>query len=622
LIYYAASELWLTFTFRGESYDAVLATTSHTLSTPADRFLFGDTAAKLYRGSDGHFSDLGVIPSGTSPSTKTYNATVPWSAVETTDGHTPKPGEPIQLVAVHSFYSPYVASPHNSFVDPTGTVKDLPVATDDAAFPDGTVFSVPGAVGDLSLTTPLAVRYSNGEATTIHWPVEVANHGSRDLDVSLHMDGPEGGDARLPESVHVPAGSNRTVSVYVTLPFAHQHGSQRSFPLTATSPFGDKTSLHLGVLYPTVPQPSGHHPDLYVHSAQYSTAGQSILPGPAWMNALEDDPASTSDHIGGGIGSCPTAGTTPTGGSTDVGIEWLIPLDPSLRIGLDGHYPGTASLDAALLGKAALPAGKLYGELLLESETRDNFALFSNATRLGSAAIPQMPGPSRVPAHLDMPMPAQLDLVPPTAHDNLVLGLLYCIDAPSPTGFAINAVAGFAYIVGAEPYDLASGAHLVLPLNEYHDLIPVESGTGPRITIDTPVVHAASGATVLWKPSVTFADGHQATYKVRLLGTGATDAVLHGPDHVDATDHPIQLAVSMKVPEGPAGQVTDLVLDLTATNDPADTGALRLAVLTDPAATLDQSKEVAALGVQAKHSPTPTLGLLVIAVALAAVRRR
>jgi hypothetical protein len=556
----------------------------------------------LYRGSDFHFKDLGDIGSGTSPSTKTYNATIQWSAVETTDGFTPKPGEPIQLVGAHSFYSPYVATPHNQFVDPTGTVRTIPAAQDDAAFPDGTFFSVPGSVGDLSLTTQLAVRYSNGEATTIHWPVEVANHGAQDREVHLQMDALQGADARYAENVHVPAGENRTISVYVTLPFAHQHGTERHFPLTASTDAGDRTTLQLAVDYPLVPQPSGHHPDLYVHGHSDDVAGVKIIGSPS-MNALEDDPQNNVDRIYGQLGSCPGAATTPLGGSEDAGLEWLVPLDPALRIGLDGRVPAKATLDAAFIGRAAMPAGKAYAELLLESETRNAFALFDNATRLGTAAIPQTPGPVMVPFHVDVPMPPQLDLVPPTAHDNLVLAVMFCLDAPFPAGFAVSSAAGFAALFGGEPYDLATGAHLVLPLDEYHELIPVESGTGPRITVAEPVLHAPAGATVLWRPTVVFAEGHTATYRLRLLGTGASNATLHGADHIDASNQPAQLAISMKVPDGPAGQVTDLVLDATSSVDPADTGALRLAVMIDPSATLDQANEVAGLEAHAKKSP-------------------
>jgi hypothetical protein len=621
VVYYAGSEVWLTFEYRGTSFDAVITTTSHQLSTPADRYLFGETEAHLYRGSGDSFTALGILASGLDAGARTYNATVPWTAVVDSSDFSPRPGEPVHLVGMRSFYSPLPSTMHRGFISTDGKAIYAPMATDSADFPDGTAFTVPGSVGDLSLATPMAVRYSNGEATTMQWPVEVANHGARDLDVALTMATGPGADARLPESVQVPAGGSKTVSVYATLPFAHEHGSKRVFPLTASTPFGDRTTLQLTVEYPAVPQPAGHHPDLYLHSRAYRIAGQPSLPGPLWMNALEDDPAADGTPEAGGLGMCPT-GDGLAGNAKDSGELWEIELDPGLRIGLDGRVGEMAMVDLTLASQVLVLPGAVYARFELLNTTGHPyppFELASGSVGQGSVAAP---APTAA-VHLEVPMPPELDLVPPSLHDNLALAVVYCPTMPTAATLAVMGALGFVDIL--HPVIALSGGHLTLPLNEYHDIIAVEPGAGPTLGVDQAVVHARSGATVLWRTSATFRDGDASTYAVRLLGSGAPQAKLHASDRVRAAADAVALPVSLVVPDGPAGQVVEVVLDVTSTTDPGDTAALRLAVLLDPASTVDQAGDVAALGADHhKASPAPSVLFFVAALVLAAlaVRRR
>lgn len=609
-------EIWITIGYRDDLFDAVLDVTGHDLSTPADQFLWGNVSAILFRAQGEGFVRLGDLNSTRDVAAKTFSAEIPWGLIESVDGFPARPGEPIRILGAGSYFSPHYGTPHNPFI--TRPPAETVVAADLATFPDGSIATVPGAIGDLSLATPLAVRYSNGEATTIHWPIEVANHGDSARDVALSMPATDF-DARLPESVHVPANSHRTVSVYVTLPFAHQHGTERKFPLTATTANGDRTTLHLAVHYPKTPQPSGHHPDLYLHASALRLDG-APLPANSWMNADPEDAASNVADIPSRSEPCPGAGTTPLGGADHFGAQWLFPLAPGLRIGLDGRIEETASLDVNLVGVAALQAGNLHATLVLDSQFTRTYNPFANESRYGTTPIQATTGPANVAVHIDIPMPPDLDLLPPTARDNLWLAVIYCVNEAAPLSIPEGLVTILTAFYGITPYKLATGGHLRLPLNEYHELLPVNQDIGPILTVAEPVLRAPAGATVLWKPTVTFqGDGE---YHVRLLGVGAPAATLHGDHHLKASNAPVELAVSLVVPDGPAGQVTDLVIDVTNTLDPSDSGALRLAVITDPTATLDQSQEVAGLTVT-KDSPLPSwMVTLALGLGLLAFRRR
>ena len=625
----AGWELWLAFDYRGARFDLLVEPTSTTVDPPeeVDRIVFGDASAWLWRWANADDGErVAPLQAFADVATRTFNTTVPWEMVIEPGGNSPSPGEPVRLLEVASAWTPSVlGGPHNPFIV-SGTGREEALVTGDRApFPDGTFLSVAGAVGDLSLATPLATRFSNGEATTMHWPVEVGNKGGRELDVTLTLDAP-GGEGRAPPGVRLGPGEMKAVNVYVTLPFAHDHGAVRTFTLTASSGTGDRAKLSLGVDYPAIPQPAGHHPDLWLHGSMRTIGGTVPFLGNGWMNTAETDERSNAPHVAGDQGVCPGSPSQPLGGSLEWGTQWSFGLDPGLRMGLDGRLDQTASLDVTLLGKAAVPAGTLHARLALGHRDYSIEAdLFQdNESVIASAAIPATPGPMAVPVHLDLPMPPELDLVAPSRDNDVRLVLLFCPDAPAPAGIVVAGAATFAAFVDAQPYSILTGGHLRLPLEEYHDAIPV-SGAGQGLALSVPdaVRRAAPGSTVLWQPSLDVSDGVQGTLAVRLFGAAAGQADLLAPSRISSDD--TLLPVSIVVPDEPAGTLLDLLLDVTDEADPARSVALRLSVLVDPAATSDDASLAAGLQPEAKESPgVPALALvgLLALLALASRRRR
>ncbi|MHB1260662.1 MAG: hypothetical protein ACYC2H_02990 [Thermoplasmatota archaeon] len=623
----AGWELWLAFEYRGTRFDVLIEPTSTTVERPdeVNRILFGDADAWLWRlDAPGEGERLALLQANTDVATRTFNTTVPWDLVIEPGGNSPNPGEPLRIVEAASAWTPtLLGTPHNPFII-SGAGAEALVTSDQAAFPDGTFLSVAGAVGDLSLATPLATRFSNGEATTMHWPVEVANHGTRDLDVTLTL-AALGAEGRAPPGVRLGPGEAKVVNVYVTLPFAHEHGSMRSFTFTANSGAGDSATLRLGVDYPSIPQPAGHHPDLYLHGDVEQIGGALPLLGHGWMNTAEEDERSNAAHVGGEQGVCPGSGTQPLGGALEWGTLWNFGLDPGLRMGLDGRLDQTASLDITLEGRAAVPAGKLYARLVLGArDFGTELNLFEdNESIIASTPIAATPGPSSAGVHLDLPMPPELDLVPPSRNNDVRLVLLFCLDAPPPIGIAVAGASTFATLADAQPYSILTGGHLHLPLEEYHDAIPVSgTGQGLALSVPDPVRRAAPGTTVLWQPSLEVSDGADGRLAVRLFGAAAGQADLLAPANVPSTN--TVLPVSIVVPDEPAGTLLDLLLDVTDEADPARSVALRLSVLVDPTATADDASLAAGLEPQEKESPgLPALALVgLMALVARCVRRR
>lgn len=605
-------EMWLAVEYRGSRLDAVIRASFDSVVLPPEQQddLFGTDRLTVYR-MDGDAERLDDVPAYADAASRSFNATVPLGLLTDPSGFHPRPGEPLRILEAATFWSPIgLGTPHNPFVT-SGPGSMVQGATDSAAFEDGTTVSIPGAMGDLSLGTPLAIRYSNGEATTFHWAVEVANQGDRTLDVDLGLE-TRGLEARMPPGVRLGPGENRTVAIYVTVPFRHDHGSSLRFPLVASAGTADRASLQLGVDYPTIPQPAGHHPDLYLHGRTYPVLDTAVrLSGDAWMNTAEQDERAEETLFSSGLLSCPGPQGAVNGGF-GAGLFWRFPLDPGLRIGLDGRVGEAGTLDLTFEGP--MPSAKLYARLVLEAVDAPQVEIFANATDPYRTEVVTAAGAGPTALALPLPIPPELDLVPPGGKSNLALAVLLCPE-PAPVGFALAAVHPFVALF--RPLVAITAGHAVLPLDEYHDAIPVlGAGDGLTLSVTDPVRRAAPGSTVLWRPALDVAEGTGGPLAVRLFGNAAPHARLLAEPRVIAQD--TVLPVALTVPDEPAGTILDLLLDVTDEADPARSAAVRLSVLVDPAATADDSDLAAGLAPQPKESPGPTavaLGALLLLVA-------
>lgn len=240
------------------------------------------------------------------------------------------------------------AEGHQDFFSPPTqlTLRDL--APDTGAWGSLRTPIDPGA-GPLLLNPIQQLLGSNGGPAVLAFQLVADNVAKEPLDVLLTAEGlPQGWNARIPARIHLDAGETRTLPLLVTIPGAHAHGETIEFTVNA-QPLGlDVVSVDLAVHFFTVPQPAGHHPDLYLHSA----TGQ----GGAywWMDTNQDHPDDEALPIGS-FGPGYTDYLTQT--SYDL---FLVDLSPALGIGLDfdltRSVAATFTLDTDLPRDAAISA--------------------------------------------------------------------------------------------------------------------------------------------------------------------------------------------------------------------------------------------------------------------------
>lgn len=320
--------------------------------------------------------------------------------------------------------------------------------------PDDGAVSFDVAIGlpqdGLRLHTPEPLRWSNGEATTYAYNLELWSEDG-EQDVTWSVDGlPPAWRIALPDLDRIGAAP-QPVQVRVSVPFAHQHGVTETFALTAEGTAG-RAGIELGVHYPAVAQPSGHHPTLHIHTApgepyELDTVLQVLGSSEArrtYMNTLEDDPDSDGEGAPALFDGC------GNDDCTEMRFRWNVPLVPGLAMGL-AHEPGnegTARIDLS----AAVPVdARMRGELIVTQATVNPFR-----DRIEGTVIAAFDAQTSTDGSVEAPIVwGDDDRVPYDARNQLWLAIT--IDT-APT------------LVSQTPATpvLMSG-RLDLPLQEYHD---------------------------------------------------------------------------------------------------------------------------------------------------------
>jgi hypothetical protein len=178
--------------------------------------------------------------------------------------------------------------------------------------------------GPWSVGTPTAFRASNGGPDTMIFPVRLENRGPAGDVLLQAMNVPENWEVRVASRVTVPAGGNVTLPVLVATGSAHEHGTVQKFTLRIQSVSGNhEGKVELGINYLAIPQLSGHHPRLYLHTGTpQGTLSQTV---DGWLNTVEDDARDARGPL--------PARSSGTG--LESNAMWTLPLDPALLIGMD-----------------------------------------------------------------------------------------------------------------------------------------------------------------------------------------------------------------------------------------------------------------------------------------------
>lgn len=326
------------------------------------------------------------------------------------------------------------------------------------------------------LATPAAFRASNGEATTYQYDLTASHDGDTALRFRVFVEGvPTGWNVSLPgEFLELPAGQPVSFPLHVSTVFRHEHGSAETLQVHLHEVDGERwASLEVGVNFLAVPQPSGHHPFVYLHSNDWSgTAGIVNAPlgstgGYLTMNTLDEDPSDTRKPA---IGRSQLFGVNSPASTNQVGVSrffWSACLEPGLSLGLDFDLAGTGTIEVPIHAARPMPAAHLTGRLL----------------HLGPGKSLQYCFPSEysdrattVLAELDF---ASADLDPDGRHTYAAT------ITPSPAADFIVAQDGALMVLeltletvgmpmgGTAGANLEPGAWMQLPLRDYHDPVGV-----------------------------------------------------------------------------------------------------------------------------------------------------
>lgn len=336
--------------------------------------------------------------------------------------------------------------------------------------------------GSLRIAVPTPVRSSNGQATTHLFEVTLRNEGPAPDIVALNpRDIHDAWNVAVPSSVRLEPGQSRSVTVAISVPFAHQHSVLRSINLTVeSSATPSSATLPLGIYWIDPPQPAGHHDTLYVHYDVASTDDQDGL----WMDTSAEPSTTGLINLFESIKPQGTAVAvssyrvgTPLGQGLSIGLDSDLTRQGLLRFELESFVDGAfvfegrlrfrpnaqeGQAESTVFSIAPLPVAAKRGALAIEAPIQ--------ATAAGDLVPVRRPGQLLLDFWLNTTLPAAGSVPNPS---------------PLEADFQLKPEASF----------------LRLPLLEYQDPVPkVASAVSFTLQPTTPVeVRRAPGATALFE---------------------------------------------------------------------------------------------------------------------------
>ena len=466
--------------------------------------------------------------------------------------------------------------------------------------------------GSLRAEAEQPVRVSNGDSTTFVYRVQLANVGDAAHEVEVRPESlPEGWNVTVQSPVRLGAQDGRTVAVLASVPFGHEHGGFDSFTVNFTSRTdpASAATVRLGVLHTPIPQPAGHHSDLFLHVEKPS--------GVRWggWGTTSMNTGSTHDQD--------AAEATPTASTGDE-VTWWIPLNPRLGMGLDFDLERLGSLVGSVIGRSTAE-GTVTAELLYGPR---------GATPWDEGDLVPLAESDAQKVSLDLTAakPFSLVLTPTEDADYLPF-------EPEANLFLKVVLSTDTLIVccpqDATPTLRTADFKLTLPLNEYHDKLTgvAEASAVVDLVADGPVEKLGRPGTVLtYAFTLKNAGAAPVVVDLDLAGTDAAAGALvpDGPVELGAgQSRKVTLAVTIP-PQAQAGQEMEVLLFAHAQDDPGKSAIARTktTVTLGGEATADETDLLVAARAE-ENKDTPGLALpatllaaLGAALLLAARRRR
>lgn len=460
--------------------------------------------------------------------------------------------------------------------------------------------------GHLLLATDDRVRVSNGGSTTFVYQVTLRSNASHEDEVELSIsDLPEGWNGSVQSPIKIPGGAEKVVTVLASVPFEHTHGGHDGFTLNAQSrsAAGAFAALRLGVLHTPIPQPAGHHAELYLHGSNANGFfGETFGPVFPFTSAFMNTDAKHDGDV---------EGLTPN--DFRGGDAWRIPLNPSLRMGLD--------FDVEKLG---LVTGTIKGGSNGEATVRAKLVLVSLDDREADGIVLAEASSAKVMLDMQKPTPFTLDLTPTEDADYVAyqpkqnIELILTMDSEGPR-------IGFGPV---QPLLLTSDFKLTLPLNEYHDRLTGlgEAQEGLEFIAQGPVEKVGRPGTVMTYIFDIKNNGEDVTIDLDVAGNDATlGLVIPAQAFELARGATKRVTLAVQIPgDATTGAQFDVLVFAHAQEDPSKTALVRTltSVSTGANATDDETGILFAARDAEAQTPGFVGPLAIVALGAIAVLRR
>ena len=581
---------------------------------------------------------LGTIPIEVDAEARTLTAIIPRGLLTDTEGATPYPGRVLDLFQVRATYFDICC------ISAFGTAAPMPRIAD--RMPQEGAGQVPLPIqlgitqsGDLRLDSDEPFRASNGEASTFVFRVNATNLAPRETVAEFVAVGvPAAWDVRLPGMVRLEANETVEFPVIARTAFAHAHGSVTAFTLELVSQ-SDSVSvgrIQLGLRYPAIAQPAGHHNQVFLHTADMGgdnplneafglvnkgLSGYDYLTMPYFNTATPEEDVNDA--------AVPVAGSRCAGLRMDddndtIGASycWYAPLVPGLEMGLDFDLAALGSYSIPVSTVAPQPGARMQGTLVYYApvgSSDDPFAYYEREAIVVATLLPtervEMGAQGRHVFEGTIRPERAGDLVRYARGGALELHLEMRTSRIEP-------------ILGPSTGpEMTPGATLTLPLLEYQD--PIDDVYGVQSLLHVVVEGEAQreanpGQTVLFDVTLHNAASEAQEVDLTLIGSNRDWASLVGATtlRLDA-DEGRTVTVAVVLPADAAdGDRADLVLEAASTTDVATRALVRLVATADTDAEHVDQAELLAGKAPARDTPGLPLALLAVALMALAVGRR
>ncbi len=592
------------------------------------------------------FNRLGSVAVSTDMAASMISAVVPRALVLDEYGAEPFPGR--VLTGFHVTAAGFGRDWDGNIDFPPGSQTTVPTTQVEDRMPysgNGTIdFPITiglAQTGHARLESEIPVRSSNGEATTFVYQVTAYNLGDmadRFL-VSTSLV-PVAWEVQVPdEPIELKAGESTLFPVLVTTPFAHKHGEFASMIVEMKS-MRDPTAVgrvEIGIRYNAIPQPAGHHDQVWLHSRQASydqvrqawEAARGNDGTSAFMNAAEVDDLDQKIPVSPRLSRGDDAG--------QMRFTWIVYLSPALDMGLDFDLARTGTIEVAFNTALPVPAASLSGRLVhfdpsmddgrgggggLGGGSQNDEFWFGNGLPTVLATLTPTLAQDMGANGQDIAFETQIVATPESDFKP------YVKDASLALQIDITGTGARPFFGPTDEPKLAGGS-MQLPLEEYHDPVDQVFNSMPTLMLDVVGKQQREvnpGRTVVYQLNLMNHGDAADAYHFELSGPNAPWARLLAGNHVElAAGASVLVPVAVTAPATALdGDAADVVVKATSMADSQLKTLARLLTTVDTDAEhADEAQLAAELeGGNAKQAPGPAVFLLLVGLAALAVARR